>query len=565
MSRIYRLPVKVTLILFIAMQSFFAAGCATRSTSGSVSVEYIPDASYYLLMAEIALQRKEYLTAAEEYLNAAGQSTDPELAARSTEFAFEYGFDAFAMSSVRRWLELDPESPRANEYAGLLYLERNDIERALHHWQLALGPVSARTDEDYLGLGRDLAAADNVAGATTVLIRLSIEAPESAGLRLALAQAALRSGAHELALGSAGKAADDDAEWLQPQIVIAWALLSMGAKYEALEHMDELRERSPTFGVELEYVQLLSAAGRTEAALNELAELIKGHGVQAELVRMHALISLAAGELKAATRDFEWSALHGGDVYESFFYRAQIAATRGDQRQAIEFLSRIAGGPYLLPAQFRTSQAYAELDEHQAGLDYLDAFAEDYPRHAVDILEARARLLHDMGRTDEALLTYDAMLRFRPDTVDLLLARALLLDEEGRVDEAIQVMERAVEIAPDNAAALNSLGYTLVNRNRSAKKGYRLIRLALELEPDSPAIIDSMGWVLFRLGRIDEARSYLEQAYSMLDDPELVAHLGEVLWVTGERERATELWDQAIATNPDSKPLIEVRARLLSE
>jgi tetratricopeptide (TPR) repeat protein len=74
-----------------------------------------------------------------------------------------------------------------------------------------------------------------------------------------------------------------------------------------------------------------------------------------------------------------------------------------------------------------------------------------------------------------------------------------------------------------------------------------------------------MGWALFRMGRVDEARSYLEQAYSMLDDPELVAHLGEVLWVTGERDRATELWDRSIAEYPDSQPLLEVRARLLSE
>jgi len=565
MSRIYRLQSRTTLILLIGMQTFFASGCASKSTREPAVVEYIPDASYYLLMAEIALQRKEYLTAAEEYLNAAGQSTDPALASRSTEFAFEYGFDAFAMSSARRWLELDPESPLANEYAGLLHLRRNNVDRALHHWRLALGPVGERTDQDYLDLGRDLVDADNDAGATTLLIRLTVEVPEPAGLRLALAQVALRSGAYELALASANKAAAHDAEWLQPQIVIAWALLSMDAKYEAIDHMAELRERSPTFGVEAEYVQLLSGAGRSEDAMTELAELFTKYGVQPDLVRLHGLISLTAGDLDAATRDFERLASQGGDIYESVFYLAQIASTRGDHRQVIELLSRISGGPYLLPAQFRIGRAYAELDEHQSGLDHLDTFAADYPRHAVDILEARAQLLHDMGREDEAVRTYEAMLQFRPDRVDLLLSKALLLDQVGRLDEAIEVMERAVELAPDNPAALNSLGYTRANRNRRIKEGYRLIRLALELDPDSPAVIDSMGWALFRMGRVDEARSYLEQAHSMLDDPELVAHLGEVLWVTGERDRATELWDRSIAEYPDSQPLLEVRARLLSE
>ncbi len=90
-----------------------------------------------------------------------------------------------------------------------------------------------------------------------------------------------------------------------------------------------------------------------------------------------------------------------------------------------------------------------------------------------------------------------------------------------------------------------------------------MIRLAFELQPNSAPIIDSMGWVLYRRGFIDEARSYLELALTQLEDPEVIAHLGEVLWVSDERERALALWDSGLADFPDSRPLLETRGRFM--
>jgi Flp pilus assembly protein TadD len=168
-----------------------------------------------------------------------------------------------------------------------------------------------------------------------------------------------------------------------------------------------------------------------------------------------------------------------------------------------------------------------------------------------------------MGRRDDALATYDLILRFQPRSVDVMILRAVLLEESGRLEEAIDEMRRALEIAPLDASVLNTLGYTLANRTRRYSEAYRLIRLAFELEPDSPAIVDSMGWVLFRQGKLEIARSYLELAYAMMDDPELVAHLGEVLWATGEQVRATELWDAGLVKYPDSEPLKTTRQRYL--
>ena len=92
-------------------------------------------------------------------------------------------------------------------------------------------------------------------------------------------------------------------------------------------------------------------------------------------------------------------------------------------------------------------------------------------------------------------------------------------------------------------------------------KAYELIKKALELRPSDFYILDSMGWVLYRLGRLDEAIDYLRKALSIRQDPEIAAHLGEVLWVRGEREQAKEVWEAALQQTPEDTRLLDVIER----
>ena len=43
--------------------------------------------------------------------------------------------------------------------------------------------------------------------------------------------------------------------------------------------------------------------------------------------------------------------------------------------------------------------------------------------------------------------------------------------------------------------------------------------------------MDSMGWVEFRLGRLEKAEELLKRAFAIKADPEIAAHLGEVLYL----------------------------------
>jgi tetratricopeptide (TPR) repeat protein len=178
------------------------------------------------------------------------------------------------------------------------------------------------------------------------------------------------------------------------------------------------------------------------------------------------------------------------------------------------------------------------------------------------LMEAEILSRHERG--DEALAAYERGLQALPDDPRLLYARALLNDDLGNIDAAIGDFRRLLALQPDNAEALNALGYTLADRTKEQSEALKLIEKALTLKPDEPAIIDSMGWVQYRLGNLAEAIKRLRTAFAKQPDPEIAAHLGEVLWVSGQKDEARKVWAQGRKKDAKNKVLLETMKRLES-
>ena len=92
-----------------------------------------------------------------------------------------------------------------------------------------------------------------------------------------------------------------------------------------------------------------------------------------------------------------------------------------------------------------------------------------------------------------------------------------------------------------------------------------MIEEALALKPDEPAFIDSMGWVQYRLKNYEVAIEYLRRALSLFQNDEVAAHLGEVLWITGEKTEALEVWNKALELAPESEILQDVMRRFRAD
>jgi tetratricopeptide (TPR) repeat protein len=233
--------------------------------------------------------------------------------------------------------------------------------------------------------------------------------------------------------------------------------------------------------------------------------------------------------------------------------------------EALAWYRSVPGGPQRSQARLRAAnvlhdmkrapEAFADLRSLQS-----DAAAEPDARRDAYLLEA------DLRQKDEDLRgEMDAFARglaAYPDDSALLYARSLSWERRDDIARAEADLRKVLVAEPDNVAALNALGYTLADRTTRYAEALDLIDRARVAEPDNPAIIDSYGWVLYRLGRTKEALVELRRAFALQKDPEIGAHLGEVLWVSGDRDAARKVLDDARKLDPKNRSLQRVLAKL---
>jgi tetratricopeptide (TPR) repeat protein len=173
----------------------------------------------------------------------------------------------------------------------------------------------------------------------------------------------------------------------------------------------------------------------------------------------------------------------------------------------------------------------------------------------VQLILAEAQLLRDAQAYKEAFDLLGKALERLPNYTDLLYDHAMLAEKVERLDVLEQNLRKVIQLKPDHAHAYNALGYTLADHNDRLGEAKNYIEKALKLSPDDPFIMDSMGWVEYRLGNLDEGISFLRKAFGVQPDPEIAAHLGEVLWAQGKRDEALKVWRESLKENPDNQLL----------
>lgn len=276
-----------------------------------------------------------------------------------------------------------------------------------------------------------------------------------------------------------------------------------------------------------------------------------------------ALLAVEQSRLVAA-RDYLERLLATGRRREAaLFYLGELAWTEGDADAAVAAYRQVPPGRDFHSAQLRAGALLLD----QAGPDGLAGFMatqrERYPEEAVRLWVMESGLLLETGADERALEVLDAAIAAYPDDVELRYTRAL---GRKRTDDLAGMecdFRHILALEPDNSMALNALGYVLADRTDRFEEAKALIQRALAVRPDEPAYVDSLGWVEYRLGNLEAARELLEQAYAAMPDHEIAAHLGEVLWVSGDRTAALLVWQEGLELDPDSAVLAETMRRLM--
>lgn len=513
--------------------------------------------------AEEALTADDLWTAASEYHKAAALSEDTVISRQATRLAYTYRFNELARASAERWVELAEDSDEARLHLALAELRDGDIRASRRSFQVLLKRGEQAADERLVDLIPFLYDEDP-ANAYKLMKQLAKPYKSSAHANYAVAVMALYADETEEAAERAKLAAELKADWLKPHLLYARALMTQGKVDEAIDYTARLVGDSPDPDPEarLELAIMYVSDGRDDDALSQVNQVLLEQPSRTDALRLLAIINFRLDNLDAAWQDFEDLLASGSYTMDAFYYLARIADRRDEHDRAMALYSKVSMGDNAVISQRRVSGILAQREKFEEAHAHLERFGREHPKFTVDMLQSQAQLYATQEKFDEALAYYDRVVKYRPDSESTLLGKGELLLRMGRLEDAIVVYRQAIDKWPDSAISLNALGYTLADRTTEYREASRLIRKALKIDPDSAAIIDSYGWVLYRLGKLEDALAELERAYSQFEDPEVAAHIVEVLWKLARQDEAMDRLVEAEERWPDSEILESTRVKV---
>ena len=542
-----------------------AARIVVRAADAPAPQALEQDPIFQLLLAEFAGKREQYDEAIRRYTALALSRRDPALAERAARVAMFGNRTDDALANARLWSELQPGNLDARQILAVLLVRKGEAEGAYEHLRYVLANDRSHDGGRFRSIASQLADEADRRTALAVMEKLLGLRPADTDARMAYALLAIRAddvARARAAMGVLLKRTDINANLALAYLVL---LQRHDQVTDGLQFLEQALARKPDdFALRLLYARLLTDARRLDDARREFLALEARDPDNPDVLFALGVLDLQADEPGRAALRFQALAGHEERRDDAAFYLGQIEESRGNPEAALRHYSDVTLGPNRFMARLRHAALLGRLGRVEEALGMLAALEPEGKEDARQRSLVQAEVLSAAGRLEEAMQVFDSALVGVGYDEMLLYNRAMLAERMGRLDRLEADLRQILEREPDNVQALNALGFTLADRTDRYVEAHGLIERALKASPEDFYILDSMGWVLFKLGKPAEALPYLERAYRLRKDPEVAAHLGEVLWALGRKEEARAHWDEAQKRNPEHPKLTETRKRLES-
>lgn len=566
------------------MLSLMLYGCATVPETSDVEQEtakppapakqivadrpFEMDTLYSLLVAEVAGERQRFDVMLSNYVQQAEATMDPGITARATRLSRYLGAHAPALEMAQLWLQIEPENPEARYIAVAELVHSNRLLEAIPHATF-LQAQGATSGFDAIGAraqqGGDIATTQQLLKHYQPLLE---QYPEDVALNVGASLLYQHAGQLEQALTHAQNAKRASPDDFQSAAQEARVLDQMGRTDQALDSLKALVDQNPDNAhLRLQYARALL---KTDLSLaqEQFAHLLSSTPEDQDLMMTIGLIEYERGLLTEAQERFTQLAHSNSSKHRSsaHYYLGRIAAMQEDAQTAIHHFQQVQPSSDYLPALSQMTELMVESGDGKQALALIanqrQSTPEDQPEQRESLFLLEAHLLTRAGMLTQAQQTLTRALEEFPQSTKLFYTRAMLFTRLDNLENAEQDFKAVLALAPENAAALNAWGYTLADQTDRLDEAYRYIHKAYQLTPDDPAVIDSMGWVEYLRGNYDEALVKLRRAMKTLPDHEIAAHLGEVLWVTGQQQEAQKIWQEGLKLVPQSDIILKTMNRL---
>ncbi|GAB7539269.1 tetratricopeptide repeat protein [Burkholderia sp. 22PA0099] len=522
---------------------------------------------YQVLAAEVALQRSQPAPAYQTYLALSRDTKDPRMAQRATEIALAAQSPSDALAAANLWREYAPDSNRAAQVdAALLVLSGKPTDA-----EPLLARELARTNGDnrgdaILALQALISRGPNRTDGLTVLqdlLKNDLIRPEA---RLAIARQQLATDDKAGAVTSLKQALELKADYLPAALMLA----QMGPQERAIgvASFEKFVQQNPKSREgRLALAQLYLADNRLDDAQKQFETMHRNDPKEPAPLMALSLIKIQEKQYGDAQKYLKQyidvaQKRPDADVGQAYVYLAQLSVEQNDNAQASQWLDKIdPASPHYIPAQVTRAQILAKQGKVDDARKVLASLQISDPRDAAVIARTDASLLFTAKRYREAADRLAQAVDAFPDDPDLRYDYAMANEKIGQYTTMEQQLRLLMRMQPDNPQAYNALGYSLADRNQRLPEANQLVEKAVALAPKDAFIMDSLGWVKYRMGDNAAAEKILTQAYTLQPNAEIGAHLGEVLWKSGQQDKARDAWRAAQKLEPDNETLLNTLKR----
>ena len=512
-----------------------------------------------LLQAEFAI-RERNLDAGLMHLIAASQAIpDPAIARRALQLAQYIRRPNATLEMAIRVSDLDPNDGSAATLAAAVFIERGDIARALTYSRRAFDAGSDINPAALLN-NHGGQTPETQTATRNLLEALESDYPEDARSLFAVALLEWRQGNSDVAVTKLDKLFTIEAFHERGTLLLT-EILSQADDPRAFDPLLKAIEATNSSLLRYQYARYLLGKQKLTEAKAQFDVLVADPAATTDHLIGAAVLDIELSDSASALLHLDRALSYDQRVSDAQFFRALALIQLDDVSGALKALGAVGPSTNYV----RALQQAAAILASQGDIDLANTFFKQHRQTHADGAElnfaSHAETLQTLGSIEAESVLNQGISAF-PTSTRLLYARANFRERAGFFDLAEADYRQILSLNPGDATALNALGYALTNNTDRFQEAAGLLEEAISKDPRNPAIIDSLGWVYFKMGKDRQAELLLKEAYKQYPDPEVAAHLIELLWTQGREVEARDLIANQWRASPNNEHLLETASRL---
>ena len=551
------------LFAFASTASLTAAADSSANVKPTITTA-TPEFVYKYLLGELAGQRGDLTLASQLFLDLAKQTRDARLAERAARAAAYARQPSLALTASNLWADLDPDSLEAQQASSQLLVASGNLNAAKPHIKKLLAKEDTRAN-GFLFLNSLLEKQKNKTEVFEAVKEFAEPYPALPEAHFAVAQAAWLADKPDVAKNEVALADKLHPGW-EISAQMQGQMLTKESPGKALDFYKAFLTKYPNANdVRMSYAKLLVSQKRHAEAKPEFIKLVDSSNDSPEISAVVGLLSLESNEFEMADKYLQQAIDNGfKDPEQLYLYLGRSAERSKKDAKALEWYDKILPGDHFLEGRLSAANVIARTKNVDAAISMLDEVNDLTQEQQIIVVQTEANMLAQVKRNQESFDLMEKAVNNTPNTPELIYDYALAAERVGKLDVMETELRKVIQMKPDYAAAYNALGYSFADRNIKLEEAKTLIETALKLQPDDHYMLDSLGWVHYRLGNLALAAEYLRKAYDIQADPEIAAHLGEVLWKQGLQEEARKIWATALEAFPENDVLVSTSKKFNS-